>query len=56
MVFAQALMEYGATATLAEGLTQLSFRLGHALGEWKVEVIVIVAVVAVVGRILAAVR
>jgi hypothetical protein len=56
MIFAQALAEYGATATLAEGIGQLSLRLGNTLGEWGTEALVAVAVLAVLGRILAAVR
>ena len=54
--FAQALAEYGATAAIAEGLSQLSFRLTDAVGEWKVEVIVAVLGAMFLWKVLTAVR
>jgi len=54
--FAQALAEYGVVAAVAEGVTQLSVRLGDAVGEWRVEAIVAVVVVAFLWRVLTALR
>lgn len=54
--FAQALAEYGVMAAVAEGVTHLSVRLGDAIGEWRVEAIVAVVVVAFLWRVLTAVR
>jgi hypothetical protein len=54
--FAQALAEYGATAAIAEGISQLSFRLTDAVGEWRVEAIVAVLVVAFLCKVLTSAR
>ena len=54
--FAQALAEYGATAAIAEGISQLSLRLTDAVGEWRVEVIVAVLGAAFLWKVLSAAR
>jgi hypothetical protein len=54
--FAQALAEYGGMAAVAESVTHLSLRLGDAIGEWRVEALVAVVVVAFLWRVLTAVR
>ena len=54
--FAQALAEYGATAALAEGISQLSLRLTDAVGDRGVEVLVAVAAVAFLWKVLTAIR
>ena len=54
--FAQALAEYGAIAALTEGLSQLSFRLTDAVGEWRVEAIVAVLAAGFLWKVLTAIR
>jgi hypothetical protein len=54
--FAQALAEYGATAVVAETLIQVSFRLGHTIGEWRAEAIVALVAAAVLWKVLTAAR
>ena len=56
IVFAQALAEYGAMATVAQSLTHLSVRLGDAIGEWRIEAFVAVIVLAFLWRLVTAVR
>lgn len=56
MIFAQALGEYAATAALAEGLSDLSIRLGGTITEWRVETIVVVVAVAFLWKVLTAAR
>jgi hypothetical protein len=54
--FAQALAEYGATAAIAESITQLSLRLSDAVGEWRVEAIVAVLAAAFLWKVLTSTR
>jgi hypothetical protein len=57
IVFSQALLEYGATAALADGLSQLSLRLTNAVGAWRVEeAIVVLLAAAFLWKVLAAAR
>jgi hypothetical protein len=55
-IFAQALVEYGATAALAESLNHLSIGLGHTVGEWKVEAIVAVLAATFLWKVVTAAR
>jgi hypothetical protein len=53
---AQALVEYGGMSALAEGLSQLSFRLTDAVGDRGLEVIAAVVVAGFLWKVLTAAR